>query len=425
MAAVALPAALVAGAGPASGLLAHRVAAPTVLTMRLAATSQPASPRAAEVSGVGQALEVASPQAPVVAVAADPRGAGSWTVTSTGFVRARDGARSYGSLAGRWLGTTIVGIAATPDGRGYWLAGANGSVFPFGNATWRGSLRHRRAPAPVSAIAAAPHGEGYLLVSADGAVHAFGDATWRGSLRTRGLASPITAAAFDPAGSGYWLVDASGRVWAFGTARSHGSLRARHLGGAVTSLESTPSGRGYWLSTADGSVYGFGDAGTGAGGPAGAAERALLAEVRGLHLPLPAPPSHPTSPQRVAPTTPAEPATTPSTAANTGSSTVAVAPPSTAAVPTSGPGRYLGMFTVTCYDNYGTTASGATTSLATVAVDPAVIPLGTTIDIAGVGVRVAQDTGGAIIGDRLDIWEPSLSACIDWGVENEGVWLAG
>ena len=88
-------------------------------------------------------------------------------------------------------------------------------------------------------------------------------------------------------------------------------------------------------------------------------------------------------------------------------------------------GRSLGVFLITCYDLEGRTASGAPTSLATVAVDPRIIPLGTTIYIQGVGVRVAEDTGGAIIGHRLDIWEPSYAACLAWGVQSRAVSIAG
>jgi 3D (Asp-Asp-Asp) domain-containing protein len=80
---------------------------------------------------------------------------------------------------------------------------------------------------------------------------------------------------------------------------------------------------------------------------------------------------------------------------------------------------------ITCYDLAGRTASGAGTSLSTVAVDPSVIPLGTGIYIQGVGVRVAQDTGGAIRGNRLDLWEPSYAACMAWGVQTRQVSLAG
>jgi 3D (Asp-Asp-Asp) domain-containing protein len=88
-------------------------------------------------------------------------------------------------------------------------------------------------------------------------------------------------------------------------------------------------------------------------------------------------------------------------------------------------GRSLGVFVITCYDLAGRTASGAGTSLATVAVDPSVIPMGTPIYIQGVGVRVAQDTGGAIRGLRLDLWEPSYAACMAWGVQSRQVSIAG
>jgi 3D (Asp-Asp-Asp) domain-containing protein len=84
-------------------------------------------------------------------------------------------------------------------------------------------------------------------------------------------------------------------------------------------------------------------------------------------------------------------------------------------------GASLGTFVVTCYDDHGTTASGAGTGSSTVAVDPSVIPLGSKIDIAGVGDRVAQDTGGAIKGRRLDIWLPTASDCARWGVQSRQV----
>ena len=101
-------------------------------------------------------------------------------------------------------------------------------------------------------------------------------------------------------------------------------------------------------------------------------------------------------------------------------------PPAQPVQAASGPsGTDLGVFGVTCYDNSGTTASGAPTSTSTVAVDPSVIPLGTHIWIAGVGERIAQDTGGAIKGHRLDIWEPTYQDCANWGYQNREVWQQG
>jgi 3D (Asp-Asp-Asp) domain-containing protein len=86
-------------------------------------------------------------------------------------------------------------------------------------------------------------------------------------------------------------------------------------------------------------------------------------------------------------------------------------------------GTDLGTFVVTCYDLRGGTASGAQAGPETVAVDPSVIPLGSRIYIDGVGVRIAQDTGGAIVGHRLDIWEPTYADCENWGVQDRTVWL--
>jgi uncharacterized protein YabE (DUF348 family) len=51
----------------------------------------------------------------------------------------------------------------------------------------------------------------------------------------------------------------------------------------------------------------------------------------------------------------------------------------------------------------GTTATGTSVQKGTVAVDPSVIPLGTRMYIPGYGYGVAEDTGGAIIGNIIDL----------------------
>lgn len=64
----------------------------------------------------------------------------------------------------------------------------------------------------------------------------------------------------------------------------------------------------------------------------------------------------------------------------------------------------------------GRTASGRATAYGCVAVDPRVIPLGSRLYIPGYGWAVAADTGGAIVGNKIDVWFPSLGQCYQWGV---------
>lgn len=70
------------------------------------------------------------------------------------------------------------------------------------------------------------------------------------------------------------------------------------------------------------------------------------------------------------------------------------------------------------YALHGRTASGRYTEPGIVAVDPRVIPLGSKLYIPGYGWGVAADTGGAILGNKIDVWFPSTSQCYQWGVRN-------
>jgi 3D (Asp-Asp-Asp) domain-containing protein len=67
------------------------------------------------------------------------------------------------------------------------------------------------------------------------------------------------------------------------------------------------------------------------------------------------------------------------------------------------------------YSLRGATASGAEPGWGTVAVDPAVIPLGTRMNVPGYGDGVAADTGAAVRGHMIDLWFPSCAEALGWG----------
>jgi 3D (Asp-Asp-Asp) domain-containing protein len=66
------------------------------------------------------------------------------------------------------------------------------------------------------------------------------------------------------------------------------------------------------------------------------------------------------------------------------------------------------------------TASGECAQVGvTIAVDPNVIPFRGTVDIETVGSRRALDTGGAIRGYHIDVYNGiGRSVCADWQNEN-------
>ena len=100
----------------------------------------------------------------------------------------------------------------------------------------------------------------------------------------------------------------------------------------------------------------------------------------------------------------------------------------------------LGQFELTAYcacpiccgkattdPGYGITASGTTVKQGrTVAVDPGVIPLGSVIYIQD-GTKctryVAEDTGGAIKGNKIDIYFDSHEQALEFGVQTATVWI--
>ncbi|MEN6349812.1 MAG: 3D domain-containing protein, partial [Syntrophomonas sp.] len=69
------------------------------------------------------------------------------------------------------------------------------------------------------------------------------------------------------------------------------------------------------------------------------------------------------------------------------------------------------------------TATGKAPEVGMVAVDPSLIPLGTRMYIEGYGYAVASDTGGAIKGDRLDVFMESEDQCVNWGIRTKKVYI--
>jgi 3D (Asp-Asp-Asp) domain-containing protein len=72
-------------------------------------------------------------------------------------------------------------------------------------------------------------------------------------------------------------------------------------------------------------------------------------------------------------------------------------------------------YTAGCYGCSGVTASGLRAGLGIIAVDPSVIPLGTKLFIPGYGRAIAGDTGGAIVGHRIDLGFNNNGEALRWG----------
>lgn len=90
-----------------------------------------------------------------------------------------------------------------------------------------------------------------------------------------------------------------------------------------------------------------------------------------------------------------------------------VAPPTGGGAPPGTSGTLT--VTATGYSLRGRTATGAPAGWGVVAVDPSVIPLGTRMSIPGYGEGIAADTGGAIVGNTIDLWFPTVAQANAWG----------
>lgn len=93
--------------------------------------------------------------------------------------------------------------------------------------------------------------------------------------------------------------------------------------------------------------------------------------------------------------------------------------------------NYLGTFTLTAYCGCSTcngswgniTATGTTPAVGrTIAVDPSVIPYGTAVTING-HTYIAEDTGSAIVGNRIDIYHSSHSEALNFGRQTAEVYI--
>lgn len=78
-------------------------------------------------------------------------------------------------------------------------------------------------------------------------------------------------------------------------------------------------------------------------------------------------------------------------------------------------------YTAYCTGCSGTTATGidlrANPNQRVIAVDPRVIPLGSKVWVEDYGEAIAGDTGGAIKGNKIDVFIPTQESAMAWGVK--------
>lgn len=76
-------------------------------------------------------------------------------------------------------------------------------------------------------------------------------------------------------------------------------------------------------------------------------------------------------------------------------------------------------YTANCAGCSGVTATGINLkknpNKKVIAVDPRIIPLGTKVWVEGYGEAIAGDTGGAIKGNKIDVFFPSKKQAYNWG----------
>ncbi|MCL2455911.1 MAG: 3D domain-containing protein, partial [Defluviitaleaceae bacterium] len=72
---------------------------------------------------------------------------------------------------------------------------------------------------------------------------------------------------------------------------------------------------------------------------------------------------------------------------------------------------------------FGITASGRPVQHGIVAVDRSVIPLGTRLYVDGYGFAIAADVGGAIRGDKIDLYMSTIEEALRFGRRHIDVWI--
>ncbi|HHW66115.1 MAG: hypothetical protein PWP07_1205 [Epulopiscium sp.] len=72
---------------------------------------------------------------------------------------------------------------------------------------------------------------------------------------------------------------------------------------------------------------------------------------------------------------------------------------------------------------FGITYTGTRARVGTVAVDPKVIPLGTKLYVEGYGYAVAEDIGGAIKGNKIDLYFNTLEEAVNFGRQQRKVYI--
>lgn len=107
--------------------------------------------------------------------------------------------------------------------------------------------------------------------------------------------------------------------------------------------------------------------------------------------------------------------------AQTAAKTTTVSTAASSAPESEGKEMYVSStaYTASCNGCSGITATGinlkANPDLKVIAVDPSVIPLGSKVHVEGYGYAVAGDTGGAIKGNKIDVFISSQEEAFQWG----------